>query len=248
MNTPTISVAVATGLLVSKLLKSISTALLVASFFTLTSCEKAEPVALVDPAPAAANSLGFGQHANGAYVTDGELSTVLWKGYKAAYHHEGSFDLYSKGLTVGNHTIKSGTFHIPIASIKNFDLPEHVQPVLLDHLKSADFFNMLLYPEATFKIRQVLPYTADGTEALPGVNCLVLGDFSMLGITNAISFPASIRLLDDKLQAEAIFSIDRTRWGMTYAADPALGDFHIYPMVDLHLKLTANRQRGNSGL
>jgi hypothetical protein len=29
---------------------------------------------------------------------------------------------------------------------------------------------------------------------------------------------------------------------MTYAADPALGDHHILPEVDIHFDLTANRK------
>ena len=56
-----------------------------------------------------------------------------------------------------NGKIKEGTFVIPIASIKNFDLPESLKPVLLDHLKSADFFNMVLYPEAGFSLQKMVP-------------------------------------------------------------------------------------------
>jgi polyisoprenoid-binding protein YceI len=61
--------------------------------------------------------------------------------------------------TTSNGHIKDGSFVIPIASIKNFDLPDEVKPQHLQHLESPDFFNMALHPNATFQITKVQPYS-----------------------------------------------------------------------------------------
>jgi hypothetical protein len=54
-------------------------------------------------------------------------------------------------------------------------------------------------------------------------------------------FPAKIDLQENNLLVDATFKLDRTKWGMNYAADPALENRHIYPEVDIHLKLAGNR-------
>jgi polyisoprenoid-binding protein YceI len=176
------------------------------------------------------------------YALDAENSVAEWKGYTRNYHHDGSFSVASQDLEVVNGKVKGGTFVIPIISIKNFDLPDEVKPILLEHLKSADFFNMVLYPEATFTIKKVKDISNPAKGAVAGANSLVTGDFTMIGQTHEISFPAKIEFSGSDMTVEAAFQIDRTRWGMNYAADPALGDHHILPQVDLHLKLAGKRQ------
>jgi polyisoprenoid-binding protein YceI len=179
-----------------------------------------------------------------SYALDTEKSVVEWHGAGPGASHQGSFGVISQGMEVADGTIKGGSFVIPIASIKNFDLPKAIKPVLLKHLKSSDFFNAALYPEATFTITRVEPLTYAAAGAVAGANVLVTGDFTMIGQTHSISFPANINLQGETLAVEATFKLDRTRWGMTYAADPALKNRHIYPEVDIHLKLAGIKNEG----
>ena len=179
-----------------------------------------------------------------SYALDAEKSVVEWHGAGPGASHQGSFGVISQGMEVADGTIKGGSFVIPIASIKNFDLPKAIKPVLLKHLKSSDFFNAALYPEATFTITRVEPLTYAAAGAVAGANVLVTGDFTMIGQTHSISFPANINLQGETLAVEATFKLDRTRWGMTYAADPALKNRHIYPEVDIHLKLAGIKNEG----
>ncbi|PKV75995.1 YceI family protein [Pontibacter ramchanderi] len=165
-------------------------------------------------------------------------SKVIWKGYSPALYHDGSFRVQSQDIQVVDGQVTSGTFTVPIATIANFDLPDEVKPVLLDHLKSPDFFNLALHPTASFRITKVQPLA----RVSEGANYTVTGDFTMLGQTHPIAFPANINLQGSKLELEASFKLDRTKWGMTYATDPALGDHHILPEVDIHFDLTANRK------
>lgn len=173
------------------------------------------------------------------YVLD-TTSRAEWKGYKPDGHHTGSFSVRSEHLVARNDKLKSGDFVIPIASIENFDLPAEVKPALLDHLKSPDFFNLALHPEARFTITEVTPYPAGGVTAIEGANCLIKGNFTMLNKTNPVSFPARVTFSGGKMNAEAILQIDRTRWGMNSFSDPN-APLYILPKVDLHLKLSGKQ-------
>ena len=175
------------------------------------------------------------------YALDEENSVVVWKGYSPNLYHDGSFSVTSQSIEVVDGKVKSGTFTIPIASIENFDLPAEVKPVLLDHLKSPDFFHMALHPNATFEITEVKPLTSPTAGAVEGANFTVKGNFTMLGQTHPIAFPARIIFENNQLAVEASFKLGRTKWGMNYAADPALGEHHILPNVDIHFDLKAYR-------
>jgi hypothetical protein len=171
------------------------------------------------------------------YSVIADSSVAAWKGYSPRISHQGSFVVTGQGIAVVDGNITGGTFIIPITSIKNFDLPKAIKPVLLNHLKSEDFFNMALYPEANFSITNVSPLTSSVAGAIAGANALVTGDFTMIGNTHSVSFPAKIDFNGDNLTVEAAFKLDRTKWGMNHAADPSLGKRHILPEVDIHLKV-----------
>jgi polyisoprenoid-binding protein YceI len=174
---------------------------------------------------------------NYALITDS--SVVEWKGSSPKVSHWGSFALHSQGIQVVDGQVISGTFSIPIESITNVDLPKVMKPVLLKHLKSEDFFHSSLFPEATYRITGVdwQDHFAEG--AITDANALVNGELTLLGNTHALSFPAKITFNNGVMAVEARFTLDRTKWGMTHAADPALGNRHIFPGVDIHLKVFA---------
>jgi len=176
------------------------------------------------------------------YVLNEATSVAEWKGAMPDNANTGSFAVKSKDLEVENGKVSRGSFIIPIASIKNFNLPDAVKPQLLEHLKSADFFNAAVHPEASFKITKVEPYTGSDTTAIAGANFLVTGDFTMIGKTNPVTFPAKIDITGKTLKTEAKFSIDRTKWGMTYATDPKAEGHYIYNDVAIHLKLDGTRE------
>jgi polyisoprenoid-binding protein YceI len=167
-------------------------------------------------------------------------SRAEWKGYKPDGHHAGSFAVTSQNLVAENGTLKSGDFVIPIATIDNFDLPVDVKPALLEHLKSPDFFNLALHPEARFSITKVTPYAGGEIPAIEGANCLIHGNFTLLDKTNPIRFPARVTLTGGQINAEAVLQIDRTQWGMNSFSDPA-APLYILPRVDLHLKLVGKK-------
>jgi polyisoprenoid-binding protein YceI len=211
-----------------------------AAALCLTSCEKDE-VVKTDNFSLTENANNQEANNTGKYTLTSQ-SVAEWNGSGPSANHIGTFAVESTDIKVKKDKLHSGSFVIPIASITNFDLPEEVKPILLNHLKSADFFNMAIYPEATFNITDVQAYTGGEPTAIAQANTLITGNFTMLGQTHAISFPAKVAINNGKLQAEAKLVLDRTQWGMNYGADPALGDHHIYPNVNIHLKLVGNNK------
>lgn len=196
-------------------MKKLLVAALVAA--TLTSCEKE-------------NKKETKYHVNEA------TSKVGWKGSASDHFHVGHFGLKGSVITNANGVIKNGDFLIPIASIENYDLPAEVKPELLNHLKSADFFNMVLHPNAEFRIQQAKAYTGGDSTAVAGSNYVITGNFTMLGQTRQISFPAKVTVEGDSLKTVADLSIDRTKWGMNSYSDPSSPSY-ILPGVELHLDI-----------
>ena len=84
-------------------------------------------------------------------------------------------------------------------------------------------------------------YNGKAEDAIAGANYTVTESFTLLDKTNAITFPAKIEVTSSSLNAEAIFTIDHTKWAMKYAADPALGEHPILPEVAIHLKLSGHK-------
>lgn len=191
------------------------------SIFILASCEK-------------------GNEKSEAYKVNTNSSTIEWKGSAPDHFHVGSFKVTGELKAGDDGNVESGDFTIPIASIENFDLQNPVKQQLLDHLKSADFFNMAVHPNARFQFTKCEPYNGNDEEAISGANYLLTGNFTMLGQTHPISFPAKITVNNEGLQVEAQFKIDRTKWGMLMDSDPNK-PLYILPDVNIKLKLISTK-------
>lgn len=174
-----------------------------------------------------------------AYTINSATSVAEWNGNARDHGHVGSFEVQGAVTAKPDGTIKEGNFIIPIASIKDFDLPDPTREVLLKDLKD-NFFKIALYPNAEFKITNVAVYSGKDSSAVKGANTLVTGNFTMLGQTHPISFPAKI-VSTDSLRVEATFQLDRTKWGMNNYTDESQ-QLYIYPNVGMHLKVQAAKQ------
>ena len=168
------------------------------------------------------------------YTVDGPQSKIEWKGSAPDHFHTGSFSVSGEIHGDSDGNIRDGRFTIPIASIQNYDLPAEVKPQLLDHLKSPDFFNVALHPDATFEIERVTPYDKPSTDITHTIN----GTFTMLGKANTISIPARITVENGVIATKASFNIDRLKWGMTSYNDPE-AELYILPEVEIRLDIKA---------
>lgn len=174
------------------------------------------------------------------YAVNSATSKALWAGHSKEGSHTGSFDVNGELSVDNDGTIKSGNFTIPIASIVNFDLPDPLKQQLVEHLQSADFFDVVLNPEASFQLTDSKPYKGNDTAAVKDANYMLTGNFKMNGQTHPVSFPAKVTHAVDSLKADAKFRIDRTKWGMKSYADPK-EKMYIYPETDIVLHIAAGQ-------
>lgn len=137
------------------------------------------------------------------YTLNPETSKVGWVGSKVTGSHDGGFNKFMGEITVveDNPEKSSVNLEIDAESIFSDDAK------LTTHLKSADFFDVSKFPQASFKSTAI-------TKAGEGYS--LAGDLTMHGVTKNISFPAQITLSPEAVTAKAEFSINRGDFGITY--------------------------------
>ncbi|MEJ7560249.1 MAG: YceI family protein [Pedobacter sp.] len=168
------------------------------------------------------------------YKVDVEKSTLTWVGKKLTGSHTGSIGLQSGNLSFNGKKLIGGNFAINMATIKDADKSDRLE----GHLKADDFFGVDKFATSTFAVKKVTPGT--------GNNVTVAGDLTIKGITNAISFPATVVWNSDgsvTATAEKII-VDRTKYGIKFRSKgmfPDVGDKMIYDEFELGIKLIAKK-------
>jgi len=175
---------------------------------------------------------------DGSYRVDLEKSVIFWTGRNANSKHVGTLKLSSGEVNVKQNNIE-GRFEIDMASIKNMDLEgDPLQPVLISHLLSDDFFFVKLFPKASFSIQSARLMKPP---ALSLPNFLVEGTLEVRGVRADLVFAATVgRLADGSFSAEAHFDIDRTRWNVLYGSSrffEHLGMHLVYDLISIEIKL-----------
>ncbi len=169
-----------------------------------------------------------------SYKVDPAKSTLTWVGKKLTGSHEGTIGLQSGTLSFEGKKLAGGNFSINMASIKDADKSDRLE----GHLKADDFFGTDKFPTSTFVIKKV----AAGS----GNTVTVTGDLSIKGVTNSISFPATVVWNADgtvTATADKVI-VDRTKYGIKYRSKgmfPDVGDKMIYDEFELAIKLVASK-------
>jgi polyisoprenoid-binding protein YceI len=167
------------------------------------------------------------------YTVDVAKSTVTWEGKKFVGGHVGTVNLTSGSLVFNGKKLTNGSFATDMTTIKEVKSNAGLEK----HLKSADFFNVDKFPSANFVIKKV-----EGN----GANVNVTGDLTIKGITNTVTFPATIAWNADKTitaTAEKIV-VDRTKYGIQFKSKSVfanIGDNFIYDEFTLAVKLVAKK-------
>ena len=109
-------------------------------------------------------------------------SRVKWTGRNLGNNHGGTIRLKEGEINIDDGKITGGRFVIDMHSIVCDDIRDaSMNKVLIDHLKSADFFEVNNYPEAEFRISNVEQINEDH----PGKpNYRITGKLTMKDITN----------------------------------------------------------------
>jgi len=168
------------------------------------------------------------------YKVDVEKSSLTWVGKKLTGSHNGSIALQSGNLIFDGKKLNGGNFVINMATIKDADKSDRLE----GHLKADDFFGVDKFATSTFTVKKVTPAA--------GNNVNVSGDLTIKGVTNPITFPATLTWNSDGSVTAAADKIivDRTKYGIKFRSKgmfPDVGDKMIYDEFELGIKLVARK-------
>ncbi len=170
------------------------------------------------------------------YKVNAEQSKLTWLAKKVTGEHSGTINVTSGSLALDNKVLKGGSFELDTKTIAVTDLTDkETNAKLLGHLKSADFFAVDKFDKATFNITSAQS-TGAGTYN-------VKGKLTIKGITNEITFPATVKQEGNKVTANAKIIIDRTKYDIKFRSKSFfenLGDKTIYDDFELNVQLVAN--------
>ena len=171
---------------------------------------------------------------------DTQKSNVIWKGKKLTGEHMGTVMLTSGSVEVVDDMVTSTNLILDMTSITVTDIQDEVDNgKLVGHLKSEDFFSVEKNPTASFKATSFKPLKGENKG---DANYSVTGELTIKGITNTISFPATVMTKGDVLTANATATFDRTKWDIKYSSASffdSLGDRVIYDDVEFEFHLVA---------
>ena len=174
----------------------------------------------------------------GQYRIDTDQSIIEWFGRNPNTKHFGTVRISDGQILIqkGNMT---GAVEIDMDSIENISLEgDELQPVLLSHLKSDDFFLVKAFPTAKFTINS--GQLAEEPH-LSSPNYEVKGTLHLRGVKADLSFATTIASTDDGgLIAEAHFDIDRTRWNVIYGSTrffENLGMHLVYDLISFQMEI-----------
>ena len=169
------------------------------------------------------------------FVVNNNESKLIWTGKKVTGQHHGTINIGDGKLEVENNVLKSGSFSLDTRSILITDLKdEGSNAKLLKHLKSDDFFSVEKFPVATFVTTSV---NDKGNGSYD-----VTGSLTIKGISNPITFPATVTITGNKLTAKAAITVDRTKYNIRYGSKSffaGIGDKAINDNFDLDVLLVA---------
>ena len=192
-----------------------------------------------DTAPVPENRLILN---DGNYRVDLDQSIIEWAGRNPTTKHDGTLKIASGAITIENSQ-PTGSFTIDMNAIENKSLAgDELQPVLIDHLKSDDFFFTRLFPTATFTIHEA---RLRDNAHLSAPNMDLKGELTLRGMTAGLDFCATVvQTPDQTITARAQFDLDRTRWSIIYGSTrffEHLGMHLVFDHISMDLKIVARQ-------
>jgi rhodanese-related sulfurtransferase/polyisoprenoid-binding protein YceI len=174
------------------------------------------------------------------FRVDTEKSVIEWTGRNAYSSHFGTLRIATGEIEVTAGHI-TGTFDIDMNSITNKDLEgDELQPVLISHLESDDFFLTKLFPTARFNILSARPVDEP---YLTTPNLTINGILELRGAKAEQEFMATVtRTEDSGLAIEAHFDMDRTKWNIIYGSTrffEHLGMHLVFDLISIQVRISA---------
>lgn len=177
-----------------------------------TAAKAADEAAAAAAAAAAAPVVAAAAAGDGAKLT----GDIIFIGSKVTGSHECKFTEWTGSARLADGKAEGGSlsFEVKTASVvADFAAPNDWSKKLEGHLKSEDFFDVEKFPTATF--------TSEAITASPvaGSTHTVTGKLTIRGVIKDVSFPATIKVTDGAIEANAEFSIQRKDFGIEYPGE-----------------------------
>lgn len=137
-------------------------------------------------------------------VTADSTSVLTWTGSAVGKEHFGTVD-YTGTVSVTEGNLTGGELVFDMKTIDSKDLEGEWKQKLDGHLMAPDFFNVDSFPSAKLVITGF-----DGTN--------VNGNLTIKDVTKAISFPATVTVMEGAVEGNAEFTINRTDYGVVYGS------------------------------
>ena len=163
------------------------------------------------------------------YVITPQTSKIEFIGSKVTGSHNGAFERFAGVIDYAGAPERSKvTVTMETDSLTTDDAN------LTKHLKTADFFDVPKFPQATFSSTEIKPGGANGASHT------ITGNLTLHGVTKSVTFPATINVTPDVASVDANFSINRKDFGINYAGaqDNLIRD-------NVVLKLTIRAAKGS---
>lgn len=151
-----------------------------------------------------------------AIAITSENSKIEFTGSKVTGKHDGGFKKFTGTIDLVGDKAETSSVTIDIDMNSLFTDTDG----LTKHMLTADFFEVEKFPKASFVSTKIVPPVGGaGTYN-------VTGDFEIHGVKKSITFPSTIRIMPDKVNVIAEFSINRKDFGIVYAgkADDLIRD------------------------
>jgi polyisoprenoid-binding protein YceI len=133
-----------------------------------------------------------------------DKSKISFVGKKPEGEHKGGFKKFKVDVLADHEDMTKSSIKIEIETDSLWSDDEK----LTGHLKNADFFDVKKYPKATFESTKI--------EKVSDTEAKITGKMTMLNKTEELVVPVKLDVNDERIQLNAKFKLDRTKWGMNY--------------------------------
>jgi polyisoprenoid-binding protein YceI len=147
-------------------------------------------------------------------------SLINFVGSKPDGKHQGGFNKFTVDANANFDNPEESSLAITIDAASLWSDNEK----LTNHLKNPDFFDVRKYPKITFESTEITPGDDDDEER----KSTIAGNWTMLGKTVEVEIPITSKVTDEAVKVQADFTIDRTKWGMTYGQGKINNDVKVH--------------------
>ena len=175
----------------------------------------------------------------GVYSVVVDRTELSWIGKEISTKiHTGTLNLTDGMIEIIDENTINGNITIDMSSINVTDLQGRAKEMLEGHLRSADFFEVENYPNATLNFK---------SKSYNKLKNLIdfEGQLTIKDISNPIFFSATLIESSPYLKAKSILSFDRSKYNVRFRSGSFfenLGDKLILDDIDVNIMLVTEKK------